>query len=94
MSNTAQVESQLLAVDDKFLRMHGVPAGQALDLYGRTLGASPAASPDAPRAARRPATNLPPSASSLRSVGCDSIHAMIPSEPYCLLYLNFALLPS
>ncbi len=94
MSNTAQVESQLLAVDDQFLRMHGVPAGQALDLYGRTLGASPAASPDAPRAARRPATNLPPSASSLRSVGCDSIHAMIPSEPYCLLYLNFALLPS
>ena len=61
-----QVEAQLLAVDAQFLRLHGVPAGRALDLYGRTMGAGPAASGDERAAPRRAALALPPSASTLR----------------------------
>jgi hypothetical protein len=60
------VEAQLLATDDRFLRLHGVPAGRALDLFGRTLGAAEGDNQDAPRSGRHPVAKLPPSASALR----------------------------
>jgi hypothetical protein len=61
-----QVEAQLLATDDRFLRLHGVPAGRALDLFGRTLGAAEGDNSEAPRSGRHPVAKLPPSASALR----------------------------
>ena len=42
-----QVELELGEVDAKFSRLHGVPAGRALDLYGRVVGAPAGSKPDA-----------------------------------------------
>lgn len=63
-----QVEAQLLATDDKFLRLHGVPAGRALDLFGRTLGGVAAEMQEAPHSGRRQVATLPTSASALRYI--------------------------
>ena len=40
-------------VDAKFSRLHGVPAGRALDLYGRVIGGPTTPSPAAAPAARK-----------------------------------------
>ena len=50
-----QVESELREVDAKFSRVHGVPAGRALDLYGRVVGEPLAQSPSDAPAQRHPA---------------------------------------
>lgn len=72
------MEAQLLATDDQFLRLHGVPAGRALDLFGRTLGAAEGDSQDAPRSGRHPVAKLPPSASALRCAAAASLVCCIP----------------
>lgn len=40
------METELREVDAKFSRLHGVPAGRALDLYGRMVGAPMGLSPE------------------------------------------------
>lgn len=49
-----QVESELKEVDAKFSRLHGVPAGRALDLYGRVVGGPLAQFPSDTPAQRHP----------------------------------------
>ena len=46
------METELREVDAKFSRLHGVPAGRALDLYGRVVGAPMGLSPEAALPAR------------------------------------------
>lgn len=60
------MEGSLALVDASFLRLHGVPAGRALDLYGRTLGGALAAAPLPQRSRRRGGGNMHPSASSMK----------------------------
>ena len=43
---------ELREVDAKFSRLHGGPAGRALDLYGRVTGPPVAPSPEAARTLR------------------------------------------
>lgn len=61
-----QVEGALASVDDSFLRLHGVPAGRALDLYGRTLGGTRQAAAPQHRTRRRAAAAAHPSASTMK----------------------------
>ena len=50
--SSLQVEMELREVDAKFSRLHGVPAGRALDLYGRVTGPPVVPSPEAARTVR------------------------------------------
>lgn len=57
-----------MTVDANFLRLHGVPAGRALDLYGRLLGGTHRSAAAPTKRERRQASPLPPSASNMKSV--------------------------
>ena len=61
-----QVENELKEVDAKFSRLHGVPAGRALDLYGRVIGGPVTASPEAAPAARKQGSRTRGHASALK----------------------------
>lgn len=63
-----QVEGALVNVDASFLRLHNVPAGRALDLYGRLLGGTHRSAVAPTKRERRHASPLPPSASNMKSV--------------------------
>ncbi len=61
-----QVETELREVDAKFSRLHGVPAGRALDLYGRVIGGPTTQTPEAAPAARKQGSRARGHASTLK----------------------------
>ena len=66
--SAAQVETELREVDAKFSRLHGVPAGRALDLYGRVIGGPATQTPEAAPAARKQGSRSRGHASTLKCV--------------------------
>ena len=70
----SQVENELKEVDAKFSRLHGVPAGRALDLYGRVVGGPTTASPEAAPAARKQGSRTRGHASTLKCGSLPVVH--------------------
>ena len=62
-----QVAGELRQVDAQFSRLHGVPAGRALDLYGRAVGGPVAPAPEDAAAARQPDTWIHAGSTHIRS---------------------------
>ena len=77
-----QVETELREVDAKFSRLHGVPAGRALDLYGRVIGGPATASPETAPVARKQGSRTRGHASTVKCARAPRPSSRQCSSPY------------